>query len=89
MIEIIKRKIKNKKHSQILCLKIESILIWGRYIDELIGGVGVLGIVKWEIQELSTQGIGEHIQGEKVPGLLCVSKRRQNSEAPRQSVMQK
>lgn len=31
LIEIIKRKIKNKKHSQILCLKIESILIWGRY----------------------------------------------------------
>lgn len=48
-----------------------------------------LGAVKWGIQELPTQGIGEHIQGEKVTGILCVSKRRQGGETPRESVNQK
>jgi len=53
------------------------------------GVVGVVGIVKWEIQELSPQGSGEHIECEKVTGLLCVSKRGQSGEAPRDSYKQK
>lgn len=51
--------------------------------------VGVVGIVKWEIQELSSQGTGEHIQREKVIGLLCVSKRGQSGETPKVSNIKK
>lgn len=59
------------------------------WIDGMKWVVGVVGIVKWEIQELSSQGTGEHIQREKVIGLLCVSKRGQSGETPKVSNIKK
>lgn len=58
-------------------------------IDEVIEWNGVVGTVKWEIQELCPQGSGEQIEREKINGLLCVSKRGQSGEAPRDSDKQK
>lgn len=42
----------------------------------------IVGIVKWEIQELLAQGSGEQPEGEDILGLLPLPRRRQNSEAP-------
>lgn len=42
----------------------------------------IVGIVKWEIQELLAQGCSEQSEGEDILGLLPLPQRRQNSEAP-------